>query len=180
MRLSVPVDPRRDHIQGPPHAPLTLVEYGDYECPYCAMAYPVVKAVQREMGRELRFVFRHFPLTSVHPHAQAAAEAAEAAGAQGRFWEIHGMLYRHQDMLGSPPLLASRLDLDMARFMNELMNRVHAARVREDFVSGVRSGVNGTPAFFINGIRHDGSWDVETLVSALEGTPEVAALGRYR
>jgi protein-disulfide isomerase len=168
--LTLPVDDDRDHIQGPPEAPVTLVEYGDYECPYCGAAYPIVKQVQEQMGPRLRFVFRNFPITTSHPHAEQAAEAAEAADAQGRFWDMHDHLYEHQRQLENDDLLgyAADLGLDAQRFADELAQHVHAPRVREDFMSGVRSGVNGTPTFYINGIRHDASYDQETLLAALE------------
>jgi protein-disulfide isomerase len=161
---------KRDHVQGPADAPVTLVEYGDFECPYCGAAYLIVKKVQEAMGDNLRFVFRHFPLTQIHPRAEGAAEASEAAGAQGQFWEMHDLLYENQRALDPMHLLgyAEDLGLDTQRFVRELEERVHQPRVREDFMSGVRSGVNGTPAFFINGIRYDGSWDVAPLLEALE------------
>jgi protein-disulfide isomerase len=167
-RLAVPVGPR-DHIQGPATAPVTLLEYGDFECPYCAAAYLIVKKVQDVMGDQLRFVFRHFPLTQIHPHAEPAAEASEAAGAQGKFWEMHDLLYENQHTLDPWHLVgfADELGLDMDRFVRELEDGTHQPRVREDFMSGVRSGVNGTPAFFINGIRYDGSWDLPPLVETL-------------
>ena len=168
--LAVPVDDDRDHIQGPADAPVTLVEYGDYECPYCGAAYPIVKEVQERMGERLRFVFRNFPITTSHPHAEQAAEAAEAAAAQNRFWEMHDLLYENQRRLGDQDLLsyAGQLGLDVESFGTELAQHVHAARVREDFMSGVRSGVNGTPTFYIDGVRYDDSYDLETLLAALE------------
>ena len=168
--LAVPVTEDRDHIQGPAGAEVTLVEYGDYECPYCGAAYPIVKRIQRQMGERLRFVFRNFPITTSHPHAEAAAEAAEAAGAQGRFSEMHDLLYENQRNLTDPELrsYAESLGLDLEQFDDELARHVHADRVREDFMSGVRSGVNGTPTFFINGMRHDSSFDYETLLGAVE------------
>jgi protein-disulfide isomerase len=162
----------RDHVIGPRTAPVTLVEYGDYECPYCGAAHPVVKEVRRRLGNSLRFAFRHFPLTRVHPHAQHAAEAAEAAGAQGKFWQMHDQLFEHQEALDDADLLlyAAAIGLDLDRFLNELETGVHAARVREDFLSGVRSGVNGTPTFFINGRRHEGASDVQTLLAVIAAT----------
>jgi protein-disulfide isomerase len=168
--LAVPVTAERDHIQGPAGAPVTLVEYGDYQCPYCGAAYPIVKEVQARMGDRLRFVFRNFPITTAHPHAEQAAEAAEGAAAQGRFWEMHDVLYEHQRRLGDDDLrgYAGVVGLDADRFAAELAGHVHAGRVHEDFMSGVRSGVNGTPSFFVNGVRHDDSYDAETLVAALE------------
>lgn len=169
-RLTLPVSPGRDHIRGPADAPVTLLEYGDYECPYCGLAHPIARAVQQEMGTVLRFVFRHFPLTTVHPYAEIAAEAAEAAGAQRNFWTMHDLLYDNQQQLDPPHLLAyaEALGLDLKRFGSELSQHVHAPKVREDFLSGVRSGVNGTPSFFINGVRHDGSWDFANLLAAVQ------------
>jgi protein-disulfide isomerase len=168
--LTMPVAEDRDHIQGPAEAAVTLVEYGDYECPYCGAAYPIVKDVQARVSERPRFVFRNFPITTSHPHAEQAAEAAEAAGAQGTFWEMHDLLYENQQRLGDDDLRvhAEMLGLDVERFDRELAEHVHAARVHEDFMSGVRSGVNGTPTFYIDGVRHDGSYDLETLLVALE------------
>lgn len=167
--LALPVS-RRDHTIGHENAPITLVEYGDFECPHCGATHSVVKTILRRMGLDLRFVFRHFPISTSHPHAQAAAESAEAAGAQGRFWEMHDMLFEHQDALENDDLLihAKAVGLDLPRFVEELTAGTHTARVREDFMSGVRSGVNGTPTFFINGARYDGVPDVASLVAALE------------
>ena len=168
--LTMPVDEERDHIQGAADAAVTLVEYGDYECPYCGAAYPIVKEVQARMGERLRFVFRNFPIATSHPHAEQAAEAAEAAAAQGRFWPMHDLLYENQRRLSDRDLLAygEQLGLDLERFGNELTEHAHAARVREDFMSGVRSGVNGTPTFYIDGARHDDSYDLDTLLTAVE------------
>jgi protein-disulfide isomerase len=168
--LAVAVDDDRDHIQGPADAAVTLVEYGDYECPYCGAAYPIVKELQARMGDRLRFVFRNFPITTSHPHAEQAAEAAEAGAAQGRFWEMHDLLYENQTQLRDQDLhaYAEQLGIDVERFDKDLAEHVHAPRVREDFMSGVRSGVNGTPSFYINGARHDDSYDFETLLAALE------------
>ena len=168
--LTVPVSEDRDHTQGPPDAAVTLVEYGDYQCPYCGAADPIVKEVQARMGDRLRFAFRNFPLTTAHAHAEHAAEAAEAAAAQGKFWEMHDLLYENQQRLGDDDLhaYAEQLGLDVEAFDRDLADHVHADRVQEDFMSGVRSGVNGTPTFFINGARHDESYDVETLLAALE------------
>jgi protein-disulfide isomerase len=168
-RLAIPVT-ARDHVQGPKTAPVTLVEYGDFECPYCAAAHVIVKKVRQIMGDQLRFVFRHFPLTQIHPHAESAAEASEAAGAQDQFWKMHDLLYENQPLLDPPHLVmfAEELHLDLKRFARELEEGIYRERVREDFLSGVRSGVNGTPAFFINDLRYDGSWDIEPLTEALE------------
>jgi len=171
-RLSAPVSDR-DHAQGDVNAAVTLVEYGDYECPHCGRAYPIVKEVQRRLGLRLRFVFRNFPLREIHPHAQHAAEAAEAAGTQGHFWEMHDTLFEHQGSLDDRHLLqyAKALELDHDRLQMDLASHKYAGRVREDFVSGVRSGVNGTPTFFINGVRHNDGWDVESLTEALLAVP---------
>ena len=168
-KLTLPVG-ERDHIQGPATAPITLVEYGDYECPYCGQAYPIVKELQERLGKRLRFVFRNFPLSTMHPHAEQAAEAAETAGAHGKFWEMHDALYENQEALDGEDLVqyAAALGLDASRFTNELAKHTQAARVREDFMSGARSGVNGTPTFFINGVRHDDSFDPATLLKAME------------
>ena len=164
-----------DHRAGPDGAPVTLTEYGDYECPYCGAAYPIVQEVRRALGPNLRFVFRHFPLSQAHPHAQRAAEAAEAAGAQGEFWKMHDLLFQNHDALEDADLLryAVSLKLDGERFTRELSSGLHADRVRRDFRSGVRSGVNGTPTFFINGVRHDAPWDLPTLTAALEAAAAV-------
>jgi protein-disulfide isomerase len=168
--LTLPVSEDRDHIQGPAEAAVTLVEYGDYECPYCGAAYPIIKEVQERMGKRLRFVFRNFPISTSHPHAEQAAEAAEAAAAQGRFWEMHDLLYENQQRLGDEDLraYADELGLDVGPFDQALAEHVHAPRVREDFMSGVRSGVNGTPTFYINDLRYDDSYELETLLAALE------------
>jgi protein-disulfide isomerase len=165
--LAVPVSAQRDHILGGPTAPVTLVEYGDFECSYCGQAYPVVKEVVSAFLEQMCFVFRSFPLTQIHPHAAHAAEAAEAA--QGRFWEMHDLLYEHQDALEDDDLLAyaSQVGLDLNRFQVELAQSAYAQRVRDDFMSGVRSGVNGTPTFFINGRRHDGGFDLRSLSEAI-------------
>ncbi|HMJ00491.1 MAG TPA: DsbA family protein [Gaiellaceae bacterium] len=168
--LTMPVAEARDHVQGPADAAVTLVEYGDYECPYCGAAYPIVKEVQARMGDRLRFVFRNFPISTSHPHAEQAAEAAEAAAIQGPFWQMHDLLYENQKRLSDDDLraYAETLGLDLESFDRELAEHVHAARVHKDFMSGVRSGVNGTPSFYINGARHDDSYDLETLLAALE------------
>jgi protein-disulfide isomerase len=167
--LTMPVSEDRDHIQGPADAAVTLVEYGDYECPYCGAAYPIIKEVQARMGARLRFVFRNFPIVTSHPHAERAAEAAEAAATQGRFWEMHDLLYENQRRLRDQDLrgYAEQLGLDLEPFDKELAEHVQAARVHEDFMSGVRSGVNGTPTFYVNGARHDDSYDLETMLAAL-------------
>jgi protein-disulfide isomerase len=167
-RLTTPVS-GRDYQQGPASAPITLVEYGDYECPYCGKAYHTVKELQRRMGDQLRFVFRNFPLTQLHPFAENAAEAAEAAGVQGKFWEMHDTLFEHQQALDNNNLVsyAVALDLDEGKFIYELTKHVYATRMLEDVMSGTRSGVNGTPTFFINGLRYDYSYDLSTFLAAL-------------
>jgi protein-disulfide isomerase len=160
----------RDHAQGPADAPVTLVEYGDYECPHCGRAYAIIKDVQQRLGNRLRFVFRNFPLGEAHPQAQQAAEAADAAASQGKYWEMHDALFEHQRALDDEHLLryAAAIGLDVDQFAHELSTHVHARHVRADFLGGIRSGVNGTPTFFINDVRHDGAWDVETLVRAIQ------------
>ncbi|MGI9010952.1 MAG: DsbA family protein [Nitrososphaeraceae archaeon] len=169
LELTLPVSSSRDHIQGPQKAPITLLEYGDYECPYCGQAFSIVKLVQNLLVDNLRFVFRNFPLTQIHLHAQHAAEAAECAGAQNRFWEMHDILYEHQQALEDEDLesYVELLKLDIPKFQSDLYNHFFADRVREDFLSGIRSGVNGTPTFYINGRRYNDSWDVETLTASL-------------
>jgi Na+:H+ antiporter, NhaA family len=157
--LAPPVDPARDHVRGPADASVTLVEYGDFQCPYCGEAYPVVRELQERFGDGLRFVFRHMPLADLHPRAPAAARAAEAAAAQGRFWEMHDRLFEHQVELGDEDLRghAAAIGLDLERFDRELSEGTHGARVDEDYASGVRSGTPSTPRFFINGVMHLGS-----------------------
>jgi protein-disulfide isomerase len=173
-RLSRPVG-EHDHAEGPADAPVTLVEYGDYECPHCGRAYPIVKAVQKHFGPRLRFVFRNFPITEAHPHAALAAASAEAAGDHGKFWEMHDALFDHQDRLGAMDLVkyASQLGIASEGLLSEIRSPQMSERVHEDFMSGVRSGVNGTPTFFINGKRYDGAWDYDDLVAAVE-----TAIGR--
>jgi NhaA family Na+:H+ antiporter len=168
-KLTQPVADR-DHILGPEDAPITLVEYGDLECPYCRQVNPVIRELRDRLGGRVRYVFRHFPIRTSHPHAQLAAEAAEAAGAQGKFWEMQELLLEHQDALDLSHLVeyASQLELDLEQFKHDLEQHVYVERVKEDFHSGVRSGVNGTPSFFINGTRYDGAWDLESLLDAVE------------
>lgn len=169
-RQLTPLVSQHDHTLGPANAPVTLVEYGDYECPYCSDAYKILKQVRQQMGNRLRYVFRNFPLSDIHPYAEQAAEAAEAAGAQGKFWQMHDMLYEHQDALDEMHLkqYANRLGLDMQAFDQALANHTFAGRVREDYIGGVQNGVHGTPTFFINGRHYNGPWDAETLLSVLE------------
>ena len=158
-----------DHARGRADAPVTLVEYGDFQCPYCGAAYPIVKELEKKAGKILRVIFRNFPLTNVHPNAEGAAEAAEAAGAQGKFWEMHDMLFEHQNRLGRSDLeqYAAHLGIDVSRFGKDLDAGAYRAKVREHFRSGVLSGVNGTPTFFINGRRHDGDYSLEALLRAV-------------
>jgi len=160
----------RDHAEGAADAPLTLVEYGDYQCPYCGAAYPVVKRLQKKLGKNLRFVFRNFPLTQAHPYALIAAEAAETAALQGKFWQMHDLLFEEQSSL-KPGIIrawAERTGVNLERFENDLKQGVVEKRIKEDRQSGIRSGVNGTPTFFINAKRYDGSPDYGSLLAALE------------
>jgi protein-disulfide isomerase len=171
MSVLHPPVSERDHSAGPADAPVTLVEYGDYECPYCGMAHPILKAAQRKLGDKLRLIFRNFPLREIHPHAQHAAEAAESAAVQGKFWEMHDTIFEHQHALEDEDLLryARSLGLDAERIANDLANETYVKRVRDDFRSGVRSGVNGTPTFFINGERYNGPWaDEIRFIQALQ------------
>jgi Na+/H+ antiporter NhaA len=165
--LSVDVDPERDHVRGPADAAVTVVEYGDFECPYCGQAEPAVRAILGE--RDVRFVWRHLPLADVHPHAELAAQAAEAAAEQGKFWEMHDLLLARQDHLLKPDLLgyAEELGLDVSRFGKDLYKHVHAGRVGQDVESADISGVSGTPTFFVNGRRHYGAFDAATLTQAI-------------
>jgi protein-disulfide isomerase len=167
--LTPPVS-ARDHAQGPVDAPLTLVEYGDYQCPYCGAAYPVVKRLQKTLGKKLSFVFRNFPLTQSHPYALIAAEAAEAAALQGKFWEMHDLIYEKQGFLepGILPAWANQVGLDLEKFGIAIKHGDVTTRIKEDRMSGIQSGVNGTPCFFINGARYDDMPDYNSLLSALE------------
>lgn len=161
----------QDHSQGPAEAGCTLVEYGDYQCPYCGEAYPVLKRLQQHFAADLRFVFRNFPLGEMHPQAEHAAETAMFAGAHGKFWEMHDLLYENQQRLDDDGLLemAGILKLDVDRLRQDLAAGTYLAAVKGDFRSGVRSGVNGTPTFFINGQRHDGGFDLASLTAAIQG-----------
>jgi protein-disulfide isomerase len=160
----------RDHLRGNVQAPLQLVEFGDFECPFCGRAFPIVQALERALGDQLVVAFRHFPL-SAHPHALLAAEAAEAAGAHGRFWEMHDLLYQHQEALEIPDLVdyAQSLDLDGAQLVDDLRRHRHRGKIKADQRSGALSGVNGTPTFYVNGVRHDASYDFDSLYAALTG-----------
>lgn len=170
--ILIPSVSASDHIAGPSTAKATLVEFGDYECPICGRAYYSLQEVQKAMDKNLRFVFRNFPLSTIHPHAELAAEAAESADAQGKFWEMHDLLFENQDRLDVDSLLlyAANLGLNQARFAEDLRERRFQEKVRRDFMSGIESGVNGTPTFFINGIRYNGSYDPRALLAALEGS----------
>ena len=174
--LKVPVGPQ-DHVLGDEHAPVTLVEYGDYECPHCGRAHPIVQEVLRQFGAQMRFVFRHFPLTQIHPFAQSAAETAEFAGAHKRFWQMHNGLFENQLQLGLPLFfeITKLLGLSTAELQTALETGLYTPKVRSDFTGGVRSGVNGTPTFFINGHRHNGTYELEDLVSAIDG--ELSSVG---
>jgi protein-disulfide isomerase len=171
--LAVPVS-EEDHAQGPPRAAVTLLEYGDYQCPFCGQAYPIIKEVQAAMGRKLRFVFRNFPLTQAHPYAELAAEAAESAAVEGKFWEMHDALYENQAILSEDAVveIARKLGLNQSRLVEDIRTRKFMDHVRKDFMGGVKSGVNGTPCFFINGKRHDRPWDYETLSNSLASLDE--------
>ncbi len=166
IKLAVPVS-ERDHIRGPIDAPVTLVEYGDYECPWCAKAHPVLAELRERAGNLVRIVFRHFPLNTIHAHASVAAQAAEAAGAQGKFWEMHDELYAHQDELseGDFSRYARRIGLEPYRFESDLSSARFAYRVKEDYESGVRSGVTGTPTIYINDDRYHGPIEVDAMLT---------------
>jgi protein-disulfide isomerase len=177
MQLKVPPAPplkqaleARDHILGADTAKITLVEYGDYQCPHCRAAVGVVDELRNRYGDDLRFAYRHFPLAKIHPQARQAAEAAEAAGAQGKFWEMHGTLFQHTQELQQEHLLhyARDLGLDAERVKRELDDHTYAPRLQEDLSGGVRSGVNATPTFFINGFRHNGGYALDGVVKAIE------------
>lgn len=160
----------RDHVKGTLPAPLVLVEYGDYECPYCLNAWPIAKELKQHFGARLAFVFRHFPQGTIHPHAAAAARAAEAAGEQGKFWPMHDLLFSHQQDLGEIDFthLALRLGLEVYRFESNLELESHLRKIRDDFAGGIRSGVSGTPTFFINGCRYSGAVDLPSMTDAIE------------
>jgi len=166
--LTLPVS-ARDHAQGPESAPLTMVEYGDYQCPYCGAAFPVVKRIQKRLGDDLRFVFRNFPLTRAHPYAEAAAEAAEAAGLLGKFWPMHDVIFKNQAALTPESLLmwARRLGLEDKDLAATFGRPEILRKIKEDRMSGLRSGVNGTPTFYINGARYEGPYNDEYLLDAL-------------
>jgi protein-disulfide isomerase len=167
--LKTPIN-KSDHIRGPAHAPISLVEYGDYQCPFCAAASVVVDQLESAFERQMQFVYRHFPLTEVHPYAEVAAESAEFAGTADMFWEMHAALFRNQAILSIPTimLIAEKLRLPETMLRHALKTGQFKTKVRNDFMGGVRSGVNGTPTFFINGIRHEGAFDLASLTSAIQ------------
>src|ERR687886_530610 len=169
-KLTVPVNIGSDHIRGSINAPITLVEYGDYECPYTAMAYPVVKKIMSQFGEKLYFVFRNFPLNDIHPHAQTAAEAAEAAAAQDKFWDMHDYLFEHQRALDDSHLLqyAEKVGLDIERFKKDMTGNAYASFIEQSLKGGINSGVEGTPTFFVNGVRYEDSCDLDTLSETLQ------------
>jgi len=174
--LTAPVS-ERDHTRGAPAAAVTLVEYGDFECPYCRALAPIVDGLRQRLGGQLRFVFRHFPMASSHPHAFRAAQAAEAAAAQGKFWEMHDLLFTRQQALEDEHLsaYAAELGLDVERFRRELQAGVYAERVREDLRSGSAGGATGTPTVFLDGVRFDTSVGIQELLAVIRRThPEVA------
>ncbi len=172
--LKVPVS-NKDHIQGNNNARITLVEYGDFQCPYCGQAYPIIKRVQEHFGSQLRFVFRNFPLTEIHQFAEMAAETAEFAAKHNRFWEMHDLLFENQANLGQDLLveLTQKLQLPVPDLMNSLQSSTFEEKIKQDFLGGVRSGVNGTPAFYINNVRFDESYDYDNLVLAIQRAQNV-------
>jgi protein-disulfide isomerase len=177
--LKAPLTPL-DHRMGDEDAPVVLVEYGDYQCPFCAAAQPVVRELMRNFGHDLALIFRHFPLTEVHPQAEVAAESAEFAGAHGAFWDMHEALFANQFRLSLPVIfgLAGSLELSQAALRDALTARTYAEKVRADFIGGVRSGVNGTPSFFVNGLRHDGAHTFSALATAINAARPVTSRGQ--
>ena len=170
MNLAMPVDETRDHVKGPKDAAVTLVEYGDFECPDCGAAYPTVNEVVKRLGNKLRFVYRYYPLVESHPHAEHAAEMAEAAAAQGKFWQMFDTLYQNQRHLSDANLMqyAQEIGLDTQRVEREMQNETYTKRVEEDVESGDASGLEGTPTFYINGQYYDGAYNVDAIQAALE------------
>jgi protein-disulfide isomerase len=168
-----------DHVRGLATAAFTLVEYGDYQCPDCGRLFGTLQSVQQEFGARLRLVYRHYPLSGIHKHAQMAAEAAEAAAAQGRFWEMHDLLFQNQDSLERKHLLqyAEQLKLDVDRFRRELKQESYVERVRQDFIAGVQNGVSGTPGLFLNGVRQPAVFDQPALIAILQAAPSAAESG---
>lgn len=172
--LKIPVT-SKDHIQGNGNALITLVEYGDYQCPYCGKAYPIIKQVQDHFGKDLRFVFRNFPLAEIHPLAEPAAECAEFAGEQDLFWQMHDLIYENQESLSIPLLfeLADTLELSSDDLANAIENQIYQKKIHIDFIGGVRSGVNGTPSFFINDHRYNGPFQLEQIIEAIDAARRV-------
>jgi protein-disulfide isomerase len=170
MTQLIPAVNSNDHIHGDPAAILELVEYGDYECSYCGRAYPIVKNIQRRLGDHLKFVFRNFPLSRIHPHAFPAAVATEAAGLQHKFWEMHDIVFENQRELGDENItrFAGEIGLDIGQFKNDIHQIELLEKVKQDFSSGIRSGVNRTPSFFINGEKYEGSWEENNFLRYLE------------
>jgi protein-disulfide isomerase len=158
VKLTMPVSKSNDHIQGSADAPVILVEYGDFECPYTRQAFPIVKEIRARLGDTICFVFRNFPLNEIHPHAEHAAEAAEAAAAQNKFWQMHDHLFEHQEAL------------DTDRFKREMSEHIYAPALMESLKDGIKSGVEGTPTFFLNGVRYEGSWDSATLLKRIKSS----------
>ena len=175
-KLKPPVN-KNDHVHGSPHAKIELVEYGDFQCPHCKRAHPILKKIQETLGENLRFVFRHFPISNVHEYAVPAAIASEAAARQNKFWQMHDIIFDRQSQLSEDALLdfALEIGLDISKFKKDLLDESLAEKVESDFESGMRSGVNGTPSFFINGEKHDGPFDYIFLLSALEGSSMAAS-----
>jgi len=172
-KLTIPVNSGSDHIRGSVNnnAPITLVEYGDYECPYTGMAYPIVRELIREFGEDkIRFVFRNFPLNDIHPHAQHASEAAEAAAAQNKFWQMHDYLFEHQKALDDDHLLqyAQKIGLDIHKFKDDVSRHVYAPLIEESLKGGIDSGVEGTPTFYVNGVRYEDSFDLKTFSETIQ------------
>jgi protein-disulfide isomerase len=175
ISLAVPVS-ERDHSQGPATAAITLVQYGDYECPYTRQSTWVVQAMQQELGDQLRFIYRNFPLTEIHPHALHAALAAEGAAAQGKFWEMHDYIFHHQHTLADADLehFAEAVGLDLQQYRRDMREQRALARIEEDVEGGERSGVQGTPTFYINGVIYRGSWEHDALLAALQSASPTA------
>ncbi|WP_092382050.1 DsbA family protein [Micromonospora phaseoli] len=173
-RLRTPVTDE-DHVRGPVDAPVTIVEYGDFQCPFCGLAHANLREVLRQRAETVRLVYRHFPIANIHPYAERAAEAAEAAGRRGRFWEMHDWLYEHQDQLDPVHLTLGieQLGLPVDEVEAEIAGHTHGDRIRQDFVSAVRSGVDATPTVFVNDARHDGDFDVATLLTTVDAAATV-------
>jgi protein-disulfide isomerase len=171
MKLQPRVN-KTDHLQGNLDAPIELVEYGDYQCPHCGRAYPIIKSIQRKLGNKLKFVFRNFPLAEIHPDATKAAVAAEIAASQGKFWEMHDIIFEHQEALDDESLIkyAAEIELDLQKLNSDLQKPEFVEKVENDFESGIRSGVNGTPSFFINGVKYNGSWEENQFLAHLQSS----------